>query len=261
MAYMDGRVVAAISEIGSVMAGGSTSTTLSEVSGQLEGIGDILTEIDINTNSLETQLNAIIVLETDQLAALDVLIDNSVATTISEISEQLVGLKVVLDGIDENTDSLTTQLNDILVADSQILNFVTLGAQSSADIVTNTLRQRQDAGGRLLVAAGTTTLTTTTITASFATDTHSMRIRFVSFSPSVPGSHGGGGWQIDNMAGGQLGFKSEWAARADRQYVYNLGPWYHEITTVGFRIRQFTGSLHVNYHVGYTIQEKETFLP
>lgn len=154
------------------------------------------------------------------------------------------------------------ELNDTLATLTLITQDIDNHTENTAE---HTERNKQNAGGKLRIAVGTTSGATTTITPSPApTDNESIRIRHVYFTPEdnpFPVSTRLG-FFIDNTSGGEAGFRWE-TTRSGNAFpiAFELGDWYHEITTSSFRIRRHVGGANVQYYIGYTIQDTEGALP
>ncbi len=134
---------------------------------------------------------------------------------------------------------------------------------TATEIAVSTERGRQNAGGRLRIADGVTSGSMTTITPSPAPGAgESIRIRFVYFSPQDPNTTSGDTeWRIDNSVGAEIGFRCEFSSRIQGHFRFELGEFFHEITTASFRIRRTTGADNTHFYIGYTIQDTESALP
>ncbi len=262
-------ITAAVSEISGALGGGN-STTISLISAQLA--------------TVQTDVNCI-------CPALDIAQSEYIRmnSTLSQIADDIEDQIVILNSIDVGVDLGNTIGNKIVAATSEIGPLLVVGEDSIAllifdlrtqtsemqgqldtisttlsEIACNTERQKQNAGGKLITVTGVTSGNTTTITPpSVPAAGDSIRVRFAFFSGNDQAALGNDTtFEVQNNLGSEPFFRFQLERTPNQHLDFELGEWYHEITTTDFRIQRVAGTGgNVHFNLGYTIQSTEGALP
>ena len=262
-------ILGGISEISTALAENNCCTTISLISAQL---GTIQSDVDPLSGQLGTIQSDVEILNliTAQLGTIQSDVD-PLSAQLGTIQSDVNCICPALDIAQSEYVRMNSTLSEVAgdvertaeVLEGNILSSLDDINEALDTLATNTIRGRQNQGGKLITVSGATSGANTTITPPTVPGAgESIRVRFVHFCANNGGSYAADlVFQVTNNVGGEPYFRTEWERDASAERHFELGDWYHEITTTDFDIRRVSGSNDIHFNIGYTIQNVEGALP